>query len=279
MFCCMESMGPMHAIILGIIQGLTEFLPVSSSGHLVIFQNIFNLKEGALFFDINVHLGTLLVVLICFRQDILSIILSFFRCTNMLIKQKKSMPEIYTDPDFKLAFLIITGSVPTAILGLMFHSIADRLFSSVTMVGLMLICTGFILWFTRYLTKSERNINGFTIKDSLVIGLVQGFAIIPGISRSGSTIAAGLYLGLGRETAARYSFLLSIPAIIGAEILNIKNLPAGAMLPDNITLLGILASFITGYSALKILLFIVKKGNIYFFAPYCWIAGIVTLIF
>ncbi len=279
MFCCMESMEPIHAIILGIIQGLTEFLPVSSSGHLVIFQNIFNLKEGALFFDINVHLGTLLVVLICFRKDILSIILSFFRCTNMLIKQKKTMSEIYTDPDFKLAFLIITGSVPTAILGLMFHSIADRLFSSVTMVGGMLICTGFILWFTRYLTKSERNINTFTIKDSLVIGLVQGLAIIPGISRSGSTIAAGLYLGLGRETAARYSFLLSIPAIVGAEILNIKNLPVGAMLPDNITLLGILASFITGYSALKILLFIVKKGNIYWFAPYCWIAGIVTLIF
>jgi len=279
MFCFMESMEPIQAIILGIIQGLTEFLPVSSSGHLVIFQNIFGLKEGALSFDINVHIGTLLVVLICFRHEILSIILSIFRCANILIKQKKSIPEIYSDPDFKLAFLIITGSVPTAILGLMFHSLADRLFSSVTMVGLMLICTGFILWFTRYLTKTEKNINGFTIKDSLVIGLVQGFAIIPGISRSGSTIAAGLYLGLNRETAARYSFLLSIPAIIGAEILNIKNLPVEAMLPNNITLLGIFASFITGYSALKILLFIVKKGNMHFFAPYCWIAGIATLIF
>ncbi|MCD6184452.1 MAG: undecaprenyl-diphosphate phosphatase [Deltaproteobacteria bacterium] len=272
-------MEPIQAIILGIIQGLTEFLPVSSSGHLVIFQNIFGLKEGALSFDINVHIGTLLVVLICFRHEILSIILSIFRCTNMLIKQKKSIPEIYSDPDFKLAFLIITGSVPTAILGLMFHNIADRLFSSITMVGLMLICTGFILWFTRYLTKSARDINGFTIKNSLVIGLVQGFAIIPGISRSGSTIAAGLYLGLTRETAARYSFLLSIPAIMGAELLNIKNLQAGAMLPDKITLLGMLASFIAGYSALKVLLFIVKKGNMHFFAPYCWIAGIATLIF
>ena len=279
MFCSMESMEPIQAIILGIIQGLTEFLPVSSSGHLVIFQNIFGLKEGALSFDINVHIGTLLVVLICFRHEILSIIRSIFRCTNMLIKQKKSIHEIYSDPDFKLAFLIITGSVPTAILGLMFHSLADRLFSSVTMVGLMLICTGFILWFTRYLTKNERDINSFTIKNSLVIGLVQGFAIIPGISRSGSTIAAGLYLGLTRETAARYSFLLSIPAIMGAELLNIKNSPAGAMLPDKITLLGMLASFIAGYSALKVLLFIVKKGNMHFFAPYCWIAGIATLIF
>ncbi|MCD6224934.1 MAG: undecaprenyl-diphosphate phosphatase [Deltaproteobacteria bacterium] len=272
-------MEPIHAIILGIIQGLTEFLPVSSSGHLVIFQNIFGLKEGALAFDINVHVGTLLVVLICFRKEILSIIISIFRSLNQLTGEKKSISEIYKDPDFKLAFLIVAGSVPTGILGLMFHSLADSLFSSVAMVGLMLICTGFILWFTRYLQKTGRDIDGFVVKDSLIIGLIQGLAIIPGISRSGSTIAAGLYLGLNRETAARYSFLLSVPAIIGAEILNIKNLPAGSLIPDNITLLGMLASFITGYSALKVLLFIVKKGNMHFFAPYCWIAGIAALVF
>ena len=272
-------MEPIQAIILGIIQGLTEFLPVSSSGHLVIFQNIFGLKEGALSFDINVHVGTLLVVLICFRKEILAIIVSIFRGMTQLIKKKKSISEIYKDPDFKLAFLIVAGSVPTGILGLMFHSLADSLFSSVAMVGLMLICTGFILWFTRYLQKTGRDIDNFGVKDSLIIGLIQGLAIIPGISRSGSTIAAGLYLGLNRETAARYSFLLSIPAIIGAEILNLKNLPAGSVIPDNITLLGMLASFITGYSALKVLLFIVKKGNMHFFAPYCWIVGIAALVF
>ncbi len=272
-------MEPVQAIILGIIQGLTEFLPVSSSGHLVIFQNIFGLKEGALAFTINVHAGTLVAVLICFRKEILAIIISIFQGMSQLAGKEKSISELYEDPNVKLAFLIVAGSVPTGILGLMFHDLADTLFSSVSMVGLMLICTGFILWFTRYLQKTGRDIDGFVIKDSLIIGLIQGLAIIPGISRSGSTIAAGLYLGLNRETAARYSFLLSVPAIIGAEILNLKNLPAGSIMPDNITLLGILASFITGYSALKILLFIVNKGNMHFFAPYCWIVGVAALFF
>ena len=271
-------MEPIQAIILGIIQGLTEFLPVSSSGHLVIFQNIFGLKEGAVAFDINLHIGTLLVILICFRKEILSIIGSLFSCTNLLIKREQSISEIFKNPDFKLAFLIIAGSIPTGILGLMFHKIADDLFSSVTMVGIMLLCMGSILWLTRYLKTSSKDISGFRTKNALLIGLVQGIAIIPGISRSGSTIATGLYLGLDRETAARYSFLLSIPAIMGAEVLSLKSLPAGTLIPDNVTLLGMLASFIAGYSALKILLFIVKKGNLHFFAPYCWLAGVATLI-
>lgn len=271
-------MSSLQAILLGIIQGLTEFLPVSSSGHLVIFQHLFGLKEPAVSFNISVHVGTLIVVIIVFRREIWSILFSFVYSLILLFKKKRRFDDIIQDTDFKLSLLIITGSFPTAIIGLFFKSIADKLFSSIMLVGLMLIVTGFLLLLTRNLNKSRKGINLFSFKDAAIIGITQGLAIIPGISRSGSTIAAGLFLGLDRETAAKYSFLLSIPAIIGAEILNLRDFSAGALFADTTILFGVAASFITGYCALKLLLYIVKKGNLHLFAPYCWAAGVFVLI-
>lgn len=271
-------MEPFQAIVLGTIQGLTEFLPVSSSGHLVIFQYLFGMKEPELFFDISVHLGTLLAVIIVFWKEIRAIMISLVRFSIWPFKEKVTISSIYKDSDLKLMVLIVIGTIPTAILGLGFHKIADQIFSSVFIVGIMLILTGLLLLITYRVKKEGKRIERFSIKDALIIGLIQGVAIIPGISRSGSTIAAGLMLGLNREIAARYSFLLSIPAILGAEILCLKNLSVQILFSIKVTFLGALTSFIVGYCALKMLLYIVKQGRLYIFTPYCWLVGIVALI-
>jgi undecaprenyl-diphosphatase len=267
-----------QAVILGAIQGLTEFLPVSSSGHLVIFQHIFGFKEPKLIFDISVHLGTLIAVIFFFWKEIHAIIISISRFTILYLKKEVPFGHVYKDVDIKLAVLIVIGTLPTAILGLLFHRIADQLFSSVILVGLMLILTGLLLILTVRINNYSKSIERFSIKDALIIGLMQGIAIIPGISRSGSTIAVGLFLGLERETAARYSFLLSIPAIIGASILELKDIsanPPSQLIP---TLIGTFTACLVGYGALRLLVYIVKKGRLHIFAPYCFIAGIIALI-
>jgi len=279
-------MEPFQAVILGTVQGLTEFLPVSSSGHLVIFQQLFGLKESELYFDISVHLGTLVAVTIYFRKELRAVIGSLLRCGVLLFKGESSLAETYSDPDIKLAILIVLGSVPTAILGLLLNTVSDRLFSSVVIVGSMLVVTGLILfmtgcllWSTCRLKESGEDISGFSIKRALIVGLVQGVAIIPGISRSGSTIAVGLFLGLNRESAAKYSFLLSIPAILGAAVLILKGIPADSAIDYGSLIIGLLTSCLVGYGSLRFLMHIVKKGNLHLFAPYCWLAGLAALIF
>jgi undecaprenyl-diphosphatase len=271
-------MQPFQAVILGAVQGLTEFLPVSSSGHLVIFQHLFHLKESEVLFDVGVHVGTLVAVIIFFRKELYSIIASVFRFFNGFLGQKVSFADASQDTDIKLALLIIAGTIPTGILGLFFHTIVDRIFSSVVLVGLMLIVTGSLLIITVRIKNNGKRIERFSIKDALIIGLMQGISIMPGISRSGSTIAVGLLLGMERETSARFSFLLSIPAIIGAAILEFKDVSAYP--PANITpmLIGAFTSCLIGYGALGSLVYIVKKGRLHFFAPYCFAAGVIALI-
>ena len=264
-----------HAVILGIVQGLTEFLPVSSSGHLVIFQHLFGLKESELFFDVSVHMGTLAAVTIFFWKEIRSIIISLLRFSESLIKREIPFSRIHDDADLKLALMIIIGSVPTAIIGLLLKKASDQIFSSVSIAGAMMIITGLVLWVTHRFKKEGSK--KFSIKEALLIGIVQGLAVMPGISRSGSTIAAGIFLGLNREMAARYSFLLSIPAILGAEILVLKDL-SGLNIPISSTITGTVSAFIVGYFSLKLLLYIVKKGQLHIFAPYCWIIGLAALI-
>ena len=270
-----------EAIILGIIQGLTEFLPVSSSGHLVLFQRLFGLEEAELFFDVCVHLGTLLAVMVVFRQEIKNIISALMRFISSTGSKKTISQKIESDPDLKMALLIVIGSIPTAVLGFLFRGIADRLFASAFIAGLMLMVTGLLLWLTRWAaTRVEQpGADRLTPKNALIIGVVQGLAIIPGISRSGSTISIGLLLGINRETAARYSFLLSIPAIVGAGLLSLKDGLSQTDLAIRLSLLGAAAAALVGYGALKVLLSVVKKGHLYVFAPYCWLVGILAILF
>lgn len=266
-------MGLVQAIILGIVQGLTEFLPVSSSGHLVIFQHMFGLKEPELVFDIAVHVGTLIAVVIYFKKDLVAIIGSMTKMTVRLTKGQASLMDSWSDPNVKLALLIVLGSIPTAIMGLGFHQVANHIFSSVRMAGLMLLITGSVIWATRRMYKTDGDIESFSAGKALIIGFVQGMAILPGISRSGSTIAAGLFLGLNRELAARYAFLLSLPAIAGAALM-----AAGDMVRsgDHVTpaiYAGMISAGVVGYLSLSLLVFIVKKGRLHFFSPYCWLMG------
>ncbi len=265
-----------QAVVLGIIQGLAEFLPVSSSGHLVLFQNFFGITDPALSFDISLHMGTLAAVLLIFYNDIKAMVLSLTGSFTKMRSGKTLNDLLKQDKNFMLAMMIITGSVPTAILGLIIQKHTDFFFSSVPLVGLMLILTGIFLWFTKkFNTNNTENIG---YKQALFIGLCQGIAVIPGISRSGSTIAAGLFAGIDRETSAKFSFLLSIPAILGAEFLSLKDCISTTGLSfDQATIYGTITSFIVGFFALKLLLKIVKKGRLHYFAPYCWLVGIIAI--
>ena len=274
-------MNTLEAIFLGIIQGLTEFLPVSSSGHLVLFQQLFGLKEAELFFDVCVHLGTLLAVIVVFHREIQNIIAALLRLVSLAGQKKTILQQIESDPELKMVLLIVIGSIPTAVLGLMFKSIADQLFSSSFLTGLMLMLTGLLLWLTRRANPNNKGagIEGFSRTKAFTIGIVQGLAIIPGISRSGSTISIGLLLGIDREVAARYSFLLSIPAIVGAGALSLKDGLSQTDPAIRLPLLGAAAAALVGYAALKVLLRMVKKGRLYVFAPYCWLVGILAILF
>ena len=270
-----------EAIILGIIQGLTEFLPVSSSGHLVLMQQFLGLKEAELLFDVCVHLGTLAAVGIVFNREIKDIVTALLRLFATAGKKDRALSAIESDPELKMVLLIVIGTIPTAILGLAFSGIADRLFSSVLIVGLMLMVTGTLLWLTRWTIKPDRlsGVDCLNLKSAFLIGIVQGLAIIPGISRSGSTISIGLLLHIERETAARYSFLLSIPAIVGAGLFGLRNGLSETDLSIKVLLVGTVTAAIVGYIALRALLQVVKKRSLHMFAPYCWLIGLVALVF
>ncbi len=270
-------MDPIQAIVLGVVQGLTEFLPISSSGHLIIFQHILGLREAEILFDISVHVGTLVAVIVFLREELLAMLKALNRGIYQIRHQQLVWRSAWQDRDIRLAALIVIGSFPTAILGLCFKQIAETLFSTVLIVGIDLIITGFLLWFTRGFHRTGRSIDSLSIRDALIIGTAQGLAIMPGISRSGSTISAGIFLGINHELAARFSFLLSIPAVFGATLLSLKDfMDVGGMVWQT-WLAGAIASGIVGYLSLKLLLLIVKKGNLFSFAPYCWLTGLIAI--
>ena len=268
-----------QAFVLGIVQGLTEFLPISSSGHLVLVQHLFGLHEAELSFDVSVHVGTLAAVILYFRHDILDMLGGLMRVLRCAVSHQATREA--DRPRVRLAVLIILGSVPTAAIGLALHGIADRLFASPLVTGAMLLLTGGLLFATRPQrhphTDAGRALEALTIKDTLVIGLVQGLAVMPGISRSGSTIAVGILTGIRHETAARFSFLLSIPAVAGAALLVLKDAlqQGGIHLPT--CLLGGITAMLVGYAALTLLVFLVQKGRLYLFAPYCWVVGCIAI--
>lgn len=258
-------MGNIETIFLGIIQGLTEFLPVSSSGHLVFFQNILGFSEPALLLDCSLHFGTLIAVCLYFRSDLVKMITQVWRLN-------------FQDPHASLVLWVIVGSVPTALIGLIFKTPLESLFGSVTVVGFMLIVTGLIVALTRFLPDDYVMKKNIGLLVALAVGTSQGLAIIPGISRSGATIVCAMLLGMDREIAARFSFLLSIPAIIGALAIqiNVSQIESIGLIP---LLLGFVSAALVGLVALKLLMSLVKKGHLYYFAPYCWAIGMAIIIF
>ncbi len=267
-----------QGIVLGILQGLTEFLPVSSSGHLVLGQIFFGITQSQLIFDISVHVGTLVAVLVVYFKDIMAIIASIFRYLRLLFSSEKSAYLFKEDENLRIALFILIGTIPTGLIGLFLKQFEHVLFSSQLLVGCMLILTGSILWVSKgFYSAGEKGAPLGTWR-AIVIGLGQGLAVIPGISRSGTTIATGMFLGLSRDMAAKFSFLLSIPAIIGAEILGVKDLMESGASLDMVTVWSTVVSFAVGLVALKILLKLVHSGKFHLFAPYCWVLGVLALL-
>jgi undecaprenyl-diphosphatase len=269
-------MGIEQTIFLGIIQGLTEFLPISSSGHLVIFQHLIGLKNPELLLDISLHVGTLLAVLIFFWADIKMMIYESIGLVGNFFQKQNPSSKTQQFPHAALIVWIITGTIPTALIGILFSSFVQKMFGSPFFVGFMLIVTGAILGASRLIPDHFTKKSHVGLMVSIAVGIAQGAAIIPGISRSGATIICGLFCGLNRELAGRFSFLLSIPSIIGATIVkfDMTTITEIGFMPF---FAGIFISFLVGLIALKITMNMVRKGNLYYFSPYCLLAGIIAI--
>ncbi|MBC7189975.1 undecaprenyl-diphosphate phosphatase [Candidatus Aerophobetes bacterium] len=259
-------MSPLQAILLGILQGITEFLPVSSSGHLVVFQHYLGIKQNAIFFDILLHVATLFAVIIFFKREIFLLFLSLFKLKDKTLSTYR-----------QLIIALFAGTVPTFLLGAGFYKIKDFLSETGWFTALMFILTGILLWLGE---KKSKNSNPgrekVTVKDALFIGFFQGIAIIPGISRSGATISSALFRGLKRDVSFKFSFLLSIPAIIGALLVEGKNTDFKSFsLPF---LAGGGAAFVCGVLALLFLREILRKEKLSSFSLYLWTVGGIILI-
>lgn len=274
----MNDLSIFKAIILGAIQGATEFLPVSSSGHLVIVQSLLGVRlegGGLLAFDVCLHFGTLLAVLVFFRKEIGQIVSSYFRKSS----DERPSGGFSVKEARRLGLLIVIGTVPAVIVGLTLNDFFEELVSNAISAAFMLLITGAILWGTRWMGEGVIGVMRMGWVRALIIGCAQALAIIPGISRSGSTIAGALYAGVNRDLAARFAFLLAVPAIAGATVFKLGDL---ANFSGNImlaTAIGTLVAFVVGLACIRWLLAIVRRGQIFWFAPYCWLAGLVTIVY
>ncbi|MCS6937012.1 MAG: undecaprenyl-diphosphatase UppP [Candidatus Bipolaricaulota bacterium] len=252
-------------ILLGLLQGLTEFLPISSSGHLALAEQLFRVEKPGIVFDIFVHFGTLLSVLWVFRERILRLALA----------------PVRGGEDWRLLGLVIVGSIPTGILGLALDAVAEEAFTHSWAVGLgLLVTAGVLFGVERRENASAKPLERLTWRDALWVGLAQGIAVLPGISRSGSTIAMGLLCGLRREDAAEFSFLLFVPAIIGATLLKLSEAlaePAAHSALWGSYLAGTVVAFLSGVIAIRFLMKFLREQRMTPFAVYCLILGLLAL--
>lgn len=275
------DMSVIMSILLGIIQGITEFLPISSSGHLSIFQNLFGLnytEADHLFFDVLLHIGTLISICVVYRRDLVQM----FRGAVKFLKGKQDF-SVFGDPlipPTRMLIFIIIGTLPL-IVALPFYKYIRTLYNLTGFIGFALIITGTLLFTAdKMITPGKKNDKTMTAKDALAIGFAQMLALIPGLSRSGTTITVGLSRGLNRQFSVRFSLLLSIPAILGSLVVSlIDAISAGinwSLLP--IYLIGFVVSGLIGFVAIHVLNALMRKNKFGKFSYYCWIAGAATLI-
>jgi undecaprenyl-diphosphatase len=269
----------LQAVILGVVQGLTEFLPVSSSGHLVLFQtwmgDNFFAQDQPLLFVLALHVGTLVPVLWFYRDSLRDIVASPWDGPGPA--ESGAVAWLRDHPARRMAALVLLGTVPTGLIGILMKDHFEALFNSPDRVAVALLITGAVLFGTRG-REGAGDDSVLTLRNALIIGFAQGLAITPGISRSGTTIAVALFLGMNRELAARYSFLLSIPAICGAVVLEMKDGIDFAGTDWNAVGAGFFASMVVGYLALIMLVALVKRGGLHHFAWYLWPVGVGVLV-
>lgn len=243
-----------QVIVLAVVQGLTEFLPISSSGHLAIFQIFFGINEPVIFFDILLHLGSLVAILIFFRKKILKIFSG------------------------RYLTLLVLGTIPAVIFSLLFDKKIEATFTSLEIIGVLFIINSFLLLSTKFVKQQVKNINQVTSKNAVVIGIFQAIAILPSISRSGATITSALWQGFSPQDAFEFSFFLAIPAMIGALLFKLKDF---ALYTDNnlfLGFVGMMISAIVSFFALGILQKILKSANFFWFGVYCLVIGILILL-
>ncbi len=267
------------SVILGALQGVAEFLPISSSGHLTLMQHFFGMEQADNLLNILLHFATLLAVCVVYFQDIVEMVVEFFAFLRDLFSRKASKgnpPEAR-----RMILLLIVGTLPLVAV-LLIKDYVEALGNSPAFVSCALLVTGCILFFSDRMAKGRKTAKNATVKDALLVGIAQSLATVPGISRSGSTISAGMACGFDRKFAVRYSFLMSLPAVLGATILEVvdvlqapQGIPEG-MLPKY--LLGMAVASVVGYFSIKLVNLLASKGKFGAFAYYCWAAGIVSLI-
>lgn len=271
-------MSYLSAIIQGLVQGIAEFLPISSSGHLSILQNFFHLtpEEDNMFFSVLLHLGTLIAVFFAYREEIMDLIREFFA---MVRKERSPKGRAAGAANRRMIFLIILGTLPLVLI-LPIKDKVEVLYSNTVFIGVALILTGLILYFSDRMGRGNKTERNAAISDVLIVGVSQAIATVPGLSRSGTTISAGLCCGFDRPFAVKFSFFLSIPAILGANLLEmIDAIQAGinwGLMPQY--LVGVAVAMVSGYACIRLLKMIAERGSFGGFSYYCWGAGAVTLI-
>jgi undecaprenyl-diphosphatase len=268
---------------LGILQGLTEFLPISSSGHLVLGENILKVKFHDISFEVFLHFGTFLSVVIVFRKTIWGMIKALGERGRVILAghshtHTSEYDQRYLNENWNLFWLILLGSIPAGVLGILFKDYIEESFSSPLLVSIMLLITGLVLFLTKFIKRAEGKVK---FPDAFLIGIAQAMAMLPGISRSGLTISTGIFRKVQREKAAEFSFLLSLPAIFGATILKLKDVLSQNRPSFNLWfyLIGTTCAFLFGCIAIKFLLNVIKKGKFEFFGYYCFLIGFLSLIF
>lgn len=276
-------MSYLMSVLMGIIQGVAEFLPVSSSGHLALFQAFFgmeNVEENHMFFTVLLHFGTLLSVCVVYWRDIVDMIREFFLGIAALFgRREKGAPP----PARRLVLLVIVGTLPLFVM-VFLKGYIEALFVNSIPVSLMLLLTGCLLFFSDRMAQGRKDARTATVVDGLLVGCAQAVAVIPGISRSGATISTGMMRGFNRNFAVRYSFLLSLPAVVGANILELKDALSAPDFSETVApqlpvyLVGVLVAAMVGYFAIRLVKSLADRGKFGKFAYYCWAVGAVSLI-
>lgn len=278
----------LKAIFMGLIQGLTEFLPVSSSGHLAIFKNLFLVEtDTGLLFDVLLHVATLIAVCIVYYKDVLGMIVEFFKMLGDIIhnflelfKSEKQYKKIISNTHRKLVLMILISSVPTAIIGFAAKDMVEAFEKALLVPGICLIITSILLFFADRLREGNKTINEATYTDSFIVGITQGIATLPGLSRSGTTIFTCLLCKFDRNLAVKYSFLMSLPAIGGATLLEIFDVDASLISGSDIMcyIIGMIVAGVVGFICIKVMLLIVRKKKFTYFSIYCLAIGIISII-
>lgn len=272
-------MSILMSIFLGIVQGITEFLPVSSSGHLAIFQNFFsmeNVESSHMFFDVLLHLGTLVSVCVVYRKEVGGMIVAV---VHMFTRRNDTENDPFKSPMGRMALMIIIATIPLVFI-IFVKDYIEQLMGSSLFIGVALLLTGSLLFVSDKLAVGKKTERNMRVGDAVLIGVTQAVATIPGLSRSGATITAGLATGLNRETAVNFSFMMSIPAVLGANIVSLVSAISTGIewsyMP--VYLLGFVIAAVVGYFAIRLVKMLVDKNKFGKFAYYCWAVGLITII-